>query len=300
MNSPTLSVIMPVYNVEKYVASAINSVLQQTYENFELIIIDDASADNTYEIVCSFQDNRIIKIKNIVNQGIAKSLNKGLALARAKYVARMDGDDICKVDRFEKQLRFMDYHYNLGICGSHMELINEKGDIIKQQQKEIGYENIKIGLFFGHTSMAHPSIIMRKSLLDKYFVRYDPAFQFAEDYDLYCRCCSFMVLDNYPESLIQYRIHPTSVSQQFHQQQIIDAKTVLYLHLRRLRLPFTLADFRLHTTLTSDKTLSQSTEKQELIQWLDYLYQWNKVQQVFSINYFNMRCHTYRKKLQGE
>ena len=273
---PEISVIMPVYNVEKYINCAIESILEQTFENFEFIIIDDGSTDHTYDIVSQYHDKRIIKIRNASNLGVAATLNKAISIARANYLVRMDGDDISKKNRFEKQLHFMNANPNIGISGSHMELINSDGSIIKEQHKKIGYEDIRAGLFFGHTSLAHPSLIMKKDLLDTYHLRYDTAFAYAEDYDFYCRSSQYIILDNYPEALIQYRLHSESVSHKFKNQQILDAQSALYLHLRRLRLPFTLDEFKLHTLFSFPNIHHISFNDDMLHSWLEHLFTWNE------------------------
>lgn len=217
-------------------------------------------------------------------------------MCNAEYIIRMDGDDISKPSRLEKQLLFMDKHSEIGISGSHMELVNSEGVLLKEQTKPIGFENIKIGLFFGKTSLAHPSLIIRKSILDKYNLFYDSAFQYAEDYDLYCRASRYIKIDNYPESLIQY-----SVSQKFSEQQILDAQSALYLHLRRLRLPFVLDDFRIHTLYAFPPKIWEKEKKEKFVGWLNYIEKWNKTSKLFDIRVFSEFCEiTSEKTLQKE
>lgn len=291
---PAISVIMPAYNTEKYIGAAIESILQQTFEDFELIIIDDASTDQTYDIMCSYHDNRIIRMRNHINLGVAACVNKGMSIASSEYIARMDSDDISMPDRFQKQIEFMDANPNLGISGTHMAVIDNEGQLIKEHHKKTGDETIKISLFFGHTSLAHPSIIIRKKIIDMHHLRYDSAFQYAEDYDFYCRCSSFVALDNYPECLVRYRIHPESVSQKYRQQQIIDAQTALYLHLRRLRIPFSLDNFNIHTQFAFPDVNKKHLLTKEVFEWIDYLYAWNKKSNTFNRGLFEKSCIQYR------
>lgn len=291
--NPTVTVLMPVYNVEKYVGLAIESIISQTFEDFKLLIIDDASTDHTLDIIYQYHDKRIEVIKNHTNAGIANSLNKGLALTNSPYIARMDGDDIAKSTRLEKQLAYMKFNSNLSIVGSHMELINDNGIILKNQEKKTGNTNIKMGLFCGNTSLAHPSIIIKKSDFDKYFLRYDSAFQYAEDYDLYCRASQYIEFDNYPEALVQYRIHPESVSQMYKEQQITDAKVALYLHLRRLQFPINLQDFYTHTLLSFPPQIWDEISMNKVIQWIHYLELWNKKNSLFPYNKFSEYCEQY-------
>lgn len=293
---PEISVIMPVYNVEKYISIAVQSILDQTFENFELIIIDDASTDKTYDIINQFSDKRIIKLQNKVNKGVANTLNEGLKIVRGEFVARMDGDDISKTDRFEKQLNFMKSNPELIISGTCMELISSDGKFIKSQKKKSCNEKIKIKLFFGYTSLAHPSIIIRKQLLDLFCLRYDSAFRYAEDYDLYCRSTQYAPMGNLKEDLIQYRLHDESVSQKFHMQQQIDAKAALYLHLRRLRLPFTLKQFKIHTSIAfNDETFF--VPQKEIQLWFRNLQEWNQTNNYFNKELFERYCSIYQTEL---
>ena len=291
--NPTITVLMPVYNVEKYVGAAIESILTQTFEDFELLIIDDASTDHTYDIISQYNDKRIRKIRNHTNIGIASSLNLGLSMTNSIYVARMDGDDISKPTRFEKQIAYMKSNPDLGILGSHMELINENNVILKEQHKKMGRINIKIGLFFGNTSLAHPSILIKKSELEKFHLRYDSAFQYAEDFDLYCRSSHYIEFDNYPECLVQYRIHSESVSHKFHDQQIIDAKIALYLHLRRLNFPINKSDFNVHTFLSFSPQIWDDETQDNVIRWIYYLDSWNRKNKLFPHIPFSEWCEQY-------
>lgn len=291
---------MPVYNAENYVGIAIESVLSQTFGDFELLIIDDASTDQTFDVISQYKDKRIQKVRNYTNIGIAASLNKGLSMINSQYVARMDADDISKPTRFEKQLTYMKLHPELGFLGSHMELINKDGVIIKKQHKEEGCINIKLGFFFGKTSLAHPSILIKKSELDKFHLRYDSAFRYAEDYDLYCRASHYIEFDNYPECLIQHRIHSESVSEKFHEQQILDAKIALNLHLQRLKFPVSSQHFNIHTLLSFSPKVYDNDTKNKLINWIYYLDSWNKNNELFPCELFSKYCEQYLHKIIGK
>lgn len=290
----TISVIMPAYNVEKYVGMAIESILQQTFEDFEFIIIDDASTDQTYDIICKYHDKRIIRIRNNTNLGVAACINEGMSVASSEFIARMDSDDISKPERFKKQIEFMYSNPHLGISGSHMEIIDAEGKFIKEQHKKISNEAIKIDLFFGYTSLAHPSIMIRRKAMDMHHLRYDTAYQYAEDYDLYCRSSHFIALDNYPECLIQYRMHSESVSQKYRQQQIIDAQTALYLHLRRLRIPFSLEEFKIHRQFAFLDKYNEYPLTERIFDWINYLYTWNKKNKIFNKELFEKKCIQYK------
>lgn len=281
---------MPTYNVESYVAYAIESILQQTFDDFEFIIIDDHSSDNTLNIISSYDDSRIILLRNDNHVGVAASINRGILHSRGEYIARMDGDDICVLNRFEKQMSFIQANPKLGIVGSHMSIIDEKGSIICHQKKQIGSENIRIGLFFGRTSLAHPSIIIKKSLLNQYHLRYDSAFYYAEDYDLYCRSSLFFPMDNYPEELIQYRVHPESVSQKHYEHQRQDACMVLFLHLKRIGFDIQKSEYQYHHKFFLKLPEEDDLSLDEKIFWLQHLIDWNKANKYFDLHMFKNIC----------
>ena len=198
--NPLISVIMPVYNGEKYLSEAIESILNQTYENFELIIINDASIDRTEEIILSYNDPRIVYIKNKQNLQIVKTLNKGIQLAKGKYIARMDADDISIHNRFKKQLTYMKKN-NIDICGSWIKTIGYKNEIWKFPES---HEEIKINLFF-HSVLAHPSVMIKKEVFEQF--KYMNQYNKAEDYALWVMAIDSYKFANVPKILLLYRIH---------------------------------------------------------------------------------------------
>jgi len=294
--TPCISVVMPVFNVENYISHAIDSILSQSFEDFEFIIIDDASTDNTASILSKYNDSRIVLIRNIRQIGVARSINKGIYYSRGKYIARMDGDDISLKDRFEKQIAYMEYYSNIGICGSFFKIINRDGQSLHSQKKPIGDENIRMGLFWGRTSLAHPSIIIRKGLLDKYNLRYDPAFYYAEDYDLYCRSSLFFSLDNIPEELIEYRIHENSVSQKYIEHQKLDARMALYLHLKRLGLDFKYQEFISHGKIFLKLPNESDLSIDDVKKCIEQAVHFNNSQDLFDKTNFECTCKEIEKK----
>lgn len=205
---PKISVIMPVYNGEKYLKEGIDSILCQTYSDFELLLINDASIDQTEKIILGYKDSRIIYIKNDQNLGLIKTLNKGLDLSKADLIARMDHDDIADPTRFEKQVKILQNNPKIGICGAWLTFFRDNGQTGTLQYPEKN-ENIKIG-FLGHNTLGHPVIMMRKKVVDA--IRYDEDYQAAEDYEFWVRLSKVTELYNIQESLLQYRIHQTNIS----------------------------------------------------------------------------------------
>lgn len=209
MSPPRITVLMPVHNGAEYLKEAIESILSQTFKDFEFLIIDDGSTDNSEKIVRSYADPRIRLVRNIENIGLAATLNKGIGLARADYIARMDCDDVSLPCRLEKQVRFMDLHADVGICGSWIKIIKKGRRTIMRYPTDD--EAVKCFLIFC-SAFAHPSVIFRKSIFVENDLRYDVSYRGAEDYDLWVRASNFCKFANLPEVLLNYRVHPKQVS----------------------------------------------------------------------------------------
>jgi glycosyltransferase involved in cell wall biosynthesis len=206
--NPQITVLMPVYNVSLYVKQAIESILNQTYTDFELLIINDGSSDNTRDEVLKISDERIRFEENEINIGLANTLNKGIELARGKYIARMDGDDISKLDRLEKQFQFLENNPDIDICGAGYEFFGSKN--YKVTYPEVN-ENIKIGLLFG-CCMIIP--LYRRASILQAGLRYDQEYFPAEDYRFWTECMlKGLKMHNIQETLFRYRMHSTQVSE---------------------------------------------------------------------------------------
>jgi glycosyltransferase involved in cell wall biosynthesis len=215
---PKISVIMPAYNAEKYIKESVDSILGQSVGDFELIIINDSSKDATEDIVLSYEDDRIVYVKNERNMGVAATLNRGLDLAKGEYIARMDADDISKPNRFEKQLAYMEKHPECGICGSNLLLFGQgKMDepfCFAESDKEI-----RADMLF-NSSFAHPSVMLRRSVLEENSLRYDCSFERVEDYELWSRMLTVCKGHNIQEHLLRYRFHASQVTQAYRPEQI--------------------------------------------------------------------------------
>lgn len=216
MTAPSVSVVMPAYNAEKYLREAIDSILAQTYTDFELIIINDGSTDATKEIIQSYTDPRIVYIENEVNSGICVTLNKGLDAARGKYIARMDSDDIALPNRLETQVRYMDSNPGLGASGSDIEVFGEgiEPHVFTQLHSP---EECLAGLIF-NSCFAHPTVIIRKSVLDKHNLRYKDEFRGLEDYELWWQIGKYSGLNNIAHPLLRYRHHKGQETQNVSQK----------------------------------------------------------------------------------
>jgi glycosyltransferase involved in cell wall biosynthesis len=212
--TPKITVLLPVYNCELYVQTAVESILNQSYTDFEFLIIDDASTDTTVSIIKKIDDSRIQLIEKPVNSGYTNSLNYGLQLAKGEYIARMDGDDISYPERFAKQIAYLEAHPEVVVCGTGYKIIgNDKRITIPE-----GHEAIKIGLLWGNC-ISHPSVMIRKKVLDDYAIQYDVTREPAEDYAIWVRLLSLGKLHNLQEVLLEYRLYGNQVSQKRAEEQ---------------------------------------------------------------------------------
>ena len=193
---------MPAFNAARYIEEAIGSILNQTYNDFELLIINDASTDNTIDIVNLFSDSRIKLISNKRNLKLAGTLNRGINQIDSKYIVRMDADDISHPQRLEKLIDFMDLHPETDICSTWLATFGH-GDI-QTMSFPLGDGNIKSQLLFG-SSIAHAASIWRTSSLKKHKHRFNENIQLAQDYDYWERGATFLQYDNIPEVLYYYR-----------------------------------------------------------------------------------------------
>src|SRR5690242_1980969 len=209
-NSTKVTVLMPAYNAGKYIAEAIESVLQQTFTDFKLLIIDDGSTDNTEEIIRSFSDKRIHLIHQS-HHGIAAALNKGLSKAASEYIARFDADDICFPERLMQQVAFLDEHPEVIIIGSDAEYISEDGEHLFHF-KSIGHSHQQIiQKIHSYCPFIHSSVMYRKEAIIKAGGYSIHAHSF-EDYLLWIQLLKFGKFANLPQQLIKVRFNPASVT----------------------------------------------------------------------------------------
>lgn len=216
MNVPAVSVILPAYNCGKHLGLAIESVLRQTFPDFELIIVNDGSTDNTEQIINSFSDHRVIYVKNVKNEGLVNSLNRAIDLSRGKYIARMDGDDICQPGRLAKQKLYLDQNEDVTVVASTIEFINEQGQ--KTGEWELDKQTITPGqikrAMMKQNCIAHPTVMMRSQIIKE--LKYQPYQKNIEDYDLWLRVLSRgHKIAKIDEPLLLYRIHGNSITSMY-------------------------------------------------------------------------------------
>jgi glycosyltransferase involved in cell wall biosynthesis len=214
--SPMISVVMPVYNAEKYADEAIRSILNQTFTDFEFIIIDDCSTDSSYTILKKYAeiDNRIKLFRNEVNKRLPFTLNFGIKQAKGKYIARMDADDIAHIDRFKHQIEFMENNLDIGVCGTWYQAFkNNINNIVSENCYPQKPENIKVYMHFIYCPIGHPTAIIRRSILnsESYNEDYNIC---SEDYELWIRLSTKLKVKfaNLNKKLLYYRLSDTQIT----------------------------------------------------------------------------------------
>ncbi|MBQ8677588.1 MAG: glycosyltransferase [Alphaproteobacteria bacterium] len=199
---PKISVIMPTYNSETYLKEAIDSILNQTFSDFEFLIIDDDSQDKTKEIIKSYADKRI-RLLDGLGKGISAALNIGLQEAKGDYIARMDSDDIALPERFSAQFAFMEKHPDIGICGTQVGSPNGGNKRYMTHLKD----DVSLIDVLGDTPFCHSSIFMRKSVLDTHHLRYDEEHPYGEDTVFWKDVLQVTKGCNLPNIYLNYRVH---------------------------------------------------------------------------------------------
>ena len=226
-NLPLVSVIMPVYNSAKYLNEAIDSILEQTYENIELIIIDDGSSDNSINLINNYNSSKIRFYQNEKNLGVSATRNKAIDLSKGKYVALMDSDDISPPDRIKKQIDFLESNFDYALVAGHYESFTKYPFYTKRKLRKhcIIDEKIKVDLnFIG--SIAAGTVVVQKEILDQNNLRFDSKLKIAEDFDFWRRISKYAKVTSINELLVYYRKHPTN---SIKQKKLVDNHMTLAL-----------------------------------------------------------------------
>ena len=278
---PKISVVMPAYNAEKYIGKSIDSILNQTYGDFEFIIINDGSKDSTKEIILSYSDNRIVYLENEMNSGIVVTLNKGLEYATGKYIARMDADDIAVAERLEKQIEFMEKNKNVGVLGTGICIF---GEDVQEQARVFttNPEQLKAELIF-NSCIAHPTVMMRSNILKNNGLSYDLEYAGAEDYNLWWKIAKVSQIATIPDLLVKYRIHSSQITKKKDEKYY---KMMIKLMEERFSdIGFKSSDIEkkvfMKYCLGEYETFSQK-EVEELVDCLVHLLRCNKLNKYFS------------------
>ncbi len=272
---PKISIIMPVYNAEAYLNEAIDSILNQTFSDFEFIIIDDGSADRSADIVRAYSDERIRFYVNEGNMGIAATLNRGLALADGEYIARMDSDDISMVMRFEKQVSFMEEHPEVAVCATGIRLFGSQSG---ERTFSKSHDQLKIDLIFA-CCFAHPTVMMRRRVLMEEGYQYEQTFNKMEDYALWLKISRKHHLASIKDILLAYRIHAAQVTQNYSEEFLRQNIALKAIILDELGL---LPEFSPDIFQRIRAKVVQRDDKEEYLRLLGAILQRNKTKQIYN------------------
>jgi glycosyltransferase involved in cell wall biosynthesis len=277
---PTLTVLMTVYNAGDYLAECVESILNQTYRDFTLLIIDDGSTDGSGEIAASFRDPRIRLLRLSKNIGQIAAMNKGLEMIETPLIARMDADDISMPQRFAHQVAYMENHPDTGICGTYA--IAFEGIKRFYYSYPCRSHDIKVKLLF-ENCLVHSSVMMRRELLDRHNLRYNDQLKHSYDWELWQRAANHFDLANIPEYQVRYRIHEESVTFRTSRYQIEAAEQLDSVSLALLGLddhPLR----KIHRDVSLDTYKAENRDMEFLSQvgeWFDALREANRIHRVF-------------------
>jgi glycosyltransferase involved in cell wall biosynthesis len=236
--SPSVSVLMPCYNAEKYLAEALASILNQTYTDFEVIAIDDCSSDRTPEILRHFseQDKRVKVYRNSENLKLIKTLNRGVTLCSGKYIARMDSDDIALPERLEKEVAFLDEHADYGIVSCQFSTFRDGSAKLYPYQNPTKFEELQAYLLF-KSGICHPASMIRKTVFTELGLRFEEQYLHVEDYALWSKALYLTKLGNVGgKPLLLYRVHKSQVSSLYEALQTHNKREVFKIHCQHLNL----------------------------------------------------------------
>ena len=287
-SSPMISVVMPTYNGEKFIHEAIDSIINQTYSDFEFIIVDDGSTDDTPNIIKRYTDNRIVYVKKEKNSGISDSLNLGISKAKGKYIARMDDDDVSFPERFEKQLEILEQNKDIIFCGSTVTDIDSKVLPTPEQHKDILMQ-----LLFSNP-IFHPTAIIRRDVLAKY--KYDLDAVPSEDYNLWSRLIFEGKFHQLQQPLLYCRIHQTSTTARRRNEQLNRNILITKNLYNKLGLiSENEHDINLKVFTAYDYSVT-GRRLRKIIDWVEDLKQKNRTQGFFPSEEFDKSIHERLKK----
>ncbi len=278
INEPNVTVYMPVLNGAKYIRKAIDSILGQSYRDFEFIIIDDGSNDDTASVIQKYRDPRIKLICNKRNIGTAAASNKAMALARGRFVVRMDCDDISLKDRLVTQVAFMEKNPEVAVCGAWIKTFGGTRTIMKYPTK---HEEIRAQLLFD-SSIANPSTIIRKNIFLDNGLNFKETYKRAEDYDLWVRASDVVRLVNLPRILVKYRIRENYRATESGKKEKVYASEVRRRQVNRLcGRECELEDLELHEQIAAQSIERTVTGYKMAESWLLNLEQCNRDTHVY-------------------
>jgi glycosyltransferase involved in cell wall biosynthesis len=291
MPAPSITVLMPVYNGEKYLREAIDSILNQSFQNFEFLIINDGSTDKSEEIILSYTDPRIRYVKNEANLKLIASLNKGFDLALGKYVVRADADDTNHPERLRLQFEFMEQNPDVGLSGSGFETFGENVD-----SKTVVYAHDHNTICLKHLyqiHLSHGTSIFRMSVVRQHKLYFDPEFAHAEDYELWTRFSEVSKLANIPQVLYRVRHHEQEVSKLHSALQQENSMRIKQRQFKKMGIELSSAELQLFTQISQHEYLHSKSFIADVRNLLERLVTANNVSAVIDRPFFNRALANY-------
>lgn len=274
MEKDKVSIIIPLYNSEKYISDSLESLLNQTYSNIEILIFNDGSTDRSKEIVESYKDNRIKFINYKKNEGYLKRLNEGIDIADGEFIARMDSDDIAHAERIETQIKFFNSNPEYSFCCTNIEVFDNNMNIQPSWMKPLNGKYLKYSLLFSN-NICHPSVMIRKSLFNKFDLKYNSKYYSAEDYELWTRIAKITNLGFIENKLLNYRVHENNISitKRDVQQKLV--KKIVINELAKLKLYPNDVEYFIHRNLFISKNIPAADIVEKTFRWADKLIEAN-------------------------
>lgn len=272
-----ISVVLPVYNVEAFIQGTIESLLRQTFQDFELLVLDDCSSDATVERVRAIRDERIKLILNPHNMGRAGSDNAAVEHVRGEYIAKMDGDDLCHPSRLARQVAYLDAHPDVNVVGSFMQNFGASTYLNRYPTKPA---DAKVLTLFTLPT-GNPSAMLRTSLFREQGLRYDATLRQTEDYDFCARYIRQLRIATIPEPLVQYRVPPNVRKKDILSERATVSDTVREELLRQWQMPFTTRELAVYNTIAMLERPLHDIELTEVEAWLQKIVRHNETVPLF-------------------
>ena len=266
MANPILSIVMPVYNREKYITASVKSILSQTFTNFEFIIVNDGSTDKTVEIIKSFNDKRILLVENEQNRGIVYSRNRGLALAKGEYIGMFDSDDIAYPEKFEKQIQFLKNNTDVGMVGSWVKHIDENGIIQQTKWKLKAKPEFIPAIMLFRNYFVQATVVIRKTALPQN--GYSKGFDIVEDSKMWFDVSLKNKVANIQEYLLNYRVHTGGISNVGSEKHKENSKKLFKYIFNHLEINATDNELDLHYLIKNQDKIKSIIELKAIEQWL--------------------------------
>ena len=273
---PVISVVMPVFNYGRYIKESIDSVLSQTFPDFELIIVNDGSTDYSSQIAHSYSDKRVRIIDFSENKGCYSARNAGMRTSEGKYICVMDADDVCLPDRLKNQYRFMEENPEIGLIGGALRLFNS----FLTNYRETDYETIKLYLL-RFCYLCHPTCMIKSSLIEKYDLYYNESYRFASDYDWQVRSSSLFPVSNINDNVLLHRMHDQQITSDKKNDQAIFANQIRLRQLSFFDILPTENEKELHLSFIRG-AFNEKFDKEMIERWIVRLLEGNDRTRYFS------------------